>query len=103
MGPTILIKFCGYYRTFETQQYGTIGFSRESPWNWKNIFFPSPNVGPKPADQSSSNSIYRALLQISLACIIVFDLPLKLIVVHIRKKLKFLFYQKRLQIIFVDL
>ena len=49
------------YCTFELQQYGTVGFSRK-----KNPY-PSPNVAPKPTDQSSSNSIFGALLQLTPA------------------------------------
>ena len=57
-------------------------------------FFPSPNAGPKPTHQSRSNSIYRILLQIFLAIIFVFYLPLKLKVVHIRKNCKISIFSK---------
>ena len=53
--------------------------------------WPSPNVEPKPIDRSLSNSISRILLQITRAFFfffLVFPLPLKLRVVHIRKKIK---------------
>ena len=59
--------------------------------------FPSPTVRPKPTDQSRSNSTYRFLLKISLPRIFVSDLPFKLSLVYVRKKLKFLFSQKWLQ------
>ena len=42
---------------------------------FKNIF--SPNLGPKPSDQSRWSSTYRALFEISLALIFVFDLSTK--------------------------
>ena len=54
---------------------------------------PSLNVEPKPIDRSHSNSISGVLLKISPVGVFVFDLPLKLRVVHI-KKLKFQFSQK---------
>ena len=61
------------------------------------FIFVSPNVGDKPADQSRSSSVYMVLLQISVACIFVFDEPLKLRVVHTGKILKFVFSQKSLK------
>ena len=51
----------------------------------------SPIVEPKPIYRSRSNSISRVLLQISLAFFLCFPLPLKLRVVHMRKKLKMIF------------
>ena len=54
----------------------------------------TPNVAPKPTHQSRSDSISRALLQISLALIFVFNLPLKLRVVYIRKKFKISIFSK---------
>ena len=57
-------------------------------------FFSSPNAGLKPSLQSRSNSIYRILLQIFLARIFVFNLPLKLRVVHIRKNYKISIFSK---------
>ena len=86
--------------TFGTHQYGTIAFPRKKFLKLKKYlnFFSSPNVSPKPTIQSRSNSIYRVLLQVSLIRIFVFDLALKLRVVHIRKKIKFL-SQRWLQLI----
>ena len=83
--------------TFETEQCDTSEFSRKNPRNWKNIFFkffPSPNAGHEPTYQSCSNSIYSILLQIFLAIIFVFDLPLKLRVVHIRNNYKISIFSK---------
>ena len=52
----------------------------------ENELRPSPIIEPKPMDRSRSNSISRILLQISQAgFFIVFPLPLKLRVVHMRK------------------
>ena len=45
----------------------------------------SPNVAPKPIDQSRSNSISRVLLKISPPRVFVFDLHVKLRLVQIRK------------------
>ena len=53
-----------------------------------------PNVAPKPTGQSSSHSISRVPLQISSAHCFVFDLPLNLRVVHIRKKFKIFIFSK---------
>ena len=57
MAQTILIK------------YDTIGFSRKIPETRKIAFnfLSAPNVAPKPTDQSHSNSISRAPLQLSPA------------------------------------
>ena len=57
-------------------------------------FFPFPNAGPKPTHHSRSNSIYRILLQIFLAIIFVFDIPLKLRVVHVGKNYKISLFSK---------
>ena len=54
----------------------------------------SPNIAPKPTDQSCSNSVSRVPLQTSPACLFVFELPSKLRVVHIRKKFKILVFSK---------
>ena len=58
--------------------------------------WPSPIVKHKPIDRSLSNSISRVLLQISRAVFFFFSflLPLKLRVVHIRKKFKFSIFSK---------
>ena len=55
---------------------------------------PSRVVEPKPIDRSRSNSISRVPLQISLAHFFVFDLPSKLRVVDISKKIKILISSK---------
>ena len=47
---------------------------------------PSPNLEPKPFDRFCSKSISGVFSQISRAVFLVFPLPLKLRVVHIRKK-----------------
>ena len=57
----------------------------------------SPNVEPIQIDRSCSNLISRVLLQIYGDFFLVFLLPLKLRVVHIRKNLKFSISQKWLQ------
>ena len=85
MARTILIKFC-------------VLIAHSKPNNMilsvfpgKIFSFSSFNVGPKPTHQSRSNSIYRILLQIFLAIIFVFNLPLKLSVVHTRKNKIYIF------------
>ena len=50
------------------------------------IFYPSPNVAPKPTDQSCSNSILSVHLEIYPARFFFFDLPLKLRVIYLRNK-----------------
>ena len=69
MALTILIKFCGFYyiRSPTISHYWL--FPEESLKLEKQflIFCSSPNVAPKPTDQSRSNSISRVLLEISLA------------------------------------
>ena len=64
------------------------------------IFCPSPNVAPKPTDQSCSNLVSGVPLQISLARFFVFDLPSKLRVVQIRKKI--FIFSKMAPIIFIN-
>ena len=72
MALMILIKFCGF-------------IVHSKP----NIMTISAFPGKiHETDQSLSNSMYGLALQIYLAGIYVFDLPLKLRVVHIRKKFK---------------
>ena len=78
MALTILIKFCGL-------------IVHPKPNNMVHSAFPgnvpeSGKIFPEPTDQSRLNSIYMVLSQILLVHIFVFDLPLKLRVVHIRKK-----------------
>ena len=46
---------------------------------------PSPNIEPKPTHQSRWKSISRVLSQISRTFVLVFPLPLRLRVVHIKK------------------
>ena len=49
--------------------------------------YPSPNVAPKPADQSCPNSVSKVPFQVTPArSFFTFHLPLKLRVVHIRNK-----------------
>ena len=99
MAPTILIKFCGLIVHSKPNNVMLANFPGKIPETGKIYFkcFPSPNAGPKPTHQSRSNSICRILLQIFLAIIFFFDLPLKLRVVHISKNYKILFSQKWLQ------
>ena len=96
MVSTILIKFCRLIVYSKPNNVILANYPEKSLKLVKYIFnfFPSPNLGPKPSHQSLSNSIYRGLLQIFLAIISVFDLPLKLRVVHIRKNYKISFYSK---------
>ena len=54
----------------------------------------SLNVEPKPIDRSHSKPIYGVLSQISRAMFLIFPLPLKLMVVHIRKKFKISIFSK---------
>ena len=87
MAPKTLIKLGGLIVHSKPNNMILSAFHGKIPETGKNIFkkFSSPNVGPKPTNQSRSNSTCRILLQISLAHIYVFDLPLKLRVIHIRK------------------
>ena len=97
MAPTILIKFCGLIVHSKPNNVILVNFPRKIPETGKiflKFFFPSPNAGPKPTHQSRSNSIYRIVLQIFLAIIFVFDLPLKLRVVHIGKNYKIRIFSK---------
>ena len=99
MAPTKLIKFCGFTVLLKPNNVTLSAFPEKIPETGKILlnFLSSSNVGPELTHQCHSNPIYRALLQISLARIFVFDLPLKLRVVHIRKHLKFIFSQKWLE------
>ena len=56
---------------------------------------------PTPIDRSRSNSISWVPLQISLARFFVFDLPSKLMVVHIRKNIKIFIFSKMAPTIFI--
>ena len=97
----ILINFCGFKVYSKPNNRTLSAFPEKIPEIRKIVFnfqsVASPNVVPKPTDQSRSHSISRVPLQISLARFFVFDLPPKLRVVLIRKKLKFSFSQKWLQ------
>ena len=91
MAPTILIKFVGlqYIRIPTTWHYRLFLEKSLKLEIQFLIFCSSPNVAPKPNDQSRSNSISRIPLQISLPCFFfIFDIPSKVRVVHIRKKFK---------------
>ena len=89
MAPTIFIKFCGFIVHLNPNKKIVL------------IICPSPNVAPKPTDQSHSHSISRVPLQISLALSFVFYLPSKFSVVHIRKKFKIFIFSKRAPTIFI--
>ena len=82
MFKTIIIKFFGFIDTLETQQYGTIDFTRKNPWNQKNIFYifgpSSPNLAPKLTDQCRSHLMSRVPLQISLGWFFRFRSTLKI-------------------------
>ena len=96
MVPTILIKFCGSIVHLKPNNMILANFPGKIP-ETGNIFFksfPSSNAGLNLTHQSRSNSIYRILLQIFLAIIFVFYLPLKLRVVHIRKNYKISIFSK---------
>ena len=90
MSPTILITFCGLMVHSKPNNMILANLPGKIPATGKIFFnfFSSPNAGLKPSLQSRSNSIYRILLQIFLAIIFVFDLPLKLRIVHIGKNYK---------------
>ena len=87
---TIFIKFCGLMVHSKPNNMIPANLPGKIPVTAKIFlnFFSSPNAGLKPSLQSRSNSIYRILLQIFLATIFVFYLPLKLRVVHITKNYK---------------
>ena len=80
MAPTIFIKFCVIIIIHSKPNNVIVSaFPEKIPETGKiflKIFFPFPNVGPKLTVQSRSNSTYRVLLQISIAHIFVFHLPL---------------------------
>ena len=97
IAPTILIKFCGLIVHSKPNNVILANFPGKIPESGKiflKFFFPYPNAVPKPTHQSRSNSIYMILLQIFLAIIFVFDLPLKLMVVHIGKNYKISIFSK---------
>ena len=95
MTPRILTKFCGLIAHSIPKNMILSAFPGKIPEIVKIflIFFQSPNIGPKSVDQSRLNSIHRVLSQILLAQVFVFNLPLKLRVVHI-KKFKKLYFLK---------
>ena len=83
--------------TFETQQCDTSEFSRKNPWNLKNIFlifFPPLTQGLNQLINLVQSPYIYILLQIFLAIIFVFDLPLRLRVVHIGKNYKISIFSK---------
>ena len=60
MAPTILIKFCGFIVHSKPNNMTLSAFPGKIPETRKIVFnflsVASPNVGPKPNDQSRSNS-----------------------------------------------
>ena len=95
MTPRIFIKFCGFVVHSKPKNMALSDFPEKILVNRKIfffIFYPSPNVAPKPTDQSCSNSIFRPLLQLSQAHPFHFRPTLNikdtlmLRVVHIRNK-----------------
>ena len=99
MALTILFKFCVFIVHSKPNNMTPSAFPVKILETRKIVFnfLLSRNVAPKPTDQARSHSTSWVPLQISPARFFVFDLPLKLRVVHIRKKIKFLFSQKSLQ------
>ena len=69
MVPTILITFSGFIVHSKPNIMTLSAFSEKIPETRKIVFnfLSSPNLAPKPNDQSRSNSISRVPLQISLA------------------------------------
>ena len=96
MVPMILIKFSGFILYSKPNNMTPSAFPRKIPETKKIylIFNPSPNVAPKPTGRSRSHSIPRVPLQISFVHFFVFDLPPKLRVVHIRKKINIFIFSK---------
>ena len=69
MALTILIKFCGFRVLSNPNNMTLSAFPEKIPETGKTfffIFYPIPNVAPKPTAQSCSNSISRVVWQISL-------------------------------------
>ena len=66
---------------------GNIPEARKIVFNFLSVA--SPNIAPKPTEQSRSHSISRVPLQISLAHFFVFDLPPKLRLAHIGLRKQF--------------
>ena len=95
MALTILIKFSGFI-VHSKPNYMTLWAFPEKILVNRNIiffiFYPSPNVAPKPIDQSCSNSIFKVVLRLSPASPFHFWHTLNirgtlmLRVVHIRNK-----------------
>ena len=103
MAPTILIKFCGFIVHSKPNNMILSAFAGKIPVTRKIIynFLSVANVAPKPTGQSRSNSVSKVPLQISLAHFFVFDLPSKLRVVDIRKKIFIFIFSKMALTIFI--
>ena len=93
MVPMIFIKFCVFIAHSNLNNMALSAFPGKIIVTRKIFFnFLSPNVASKPTDQSYSNSIFRALLQLSQAYRFHFRPTLNikdilmLRVVHIRNK-----------------
>ena len=70
MAPMNFIKFCGFIAHSNLNNMALSAFLRKilvTRIIFFLIFYLSPNVAPKPTDQSCSNSIFRVLLQLSSA------------------------------------
>ena len=69
MAPTIFIKFCGFIAHSNLINMALSAFPEKSLKLEKYflIFYLLPNVAPKSTNKSCSNSIFRALLQLSPA------------------------------------
>ena len=67
----------------------------------KNVCVTIAEQEPKPIEQSRSNSISGALMEISRAFFFSFPLSLKLRVVHVRKKIKIFIFSKMAPTIFI--
>ena len=90
MAQTILIKFCEFIvylkpnnMTLSVLPEKRIPEIRKIVFNF--LFIAWPDVASEPTNQSRSRSKYRVPLPISPARFLVFDLPLKLRIVHITK------------------
>ena len=65
MAPTIYIKCCEFIVHSNPNNMALSAFPGKILVNRIFfIFYPSPNVAPKPTDQSCSNSIFRVVLQL---------------------------------------
>ena len=108
MALTILLKYCVFIVHSKPSNMTLSAFPGKSLKLEKQflIFCLSRNVAPKPTDQSCSNQISGVPLQLFPVSfsffLFYFDLPSKLRVVHIRKKLKIFVFWKTASTIFIQ-